>query len=351
MLRLLLLCALTLSACDWAAVDGPWNEDQPQAVPPDPVSGSGIVSSPDGSRPIYGVSLRWETALGEEAAAIATDPEGGWSVEGLEAGYYSLGASRGHFSAVQALSWDSPGQHFEEEPLRLSRYQPVVLDVRSPDWALEDLVAGRLEGLGLTAVRDGPTDVATAAELFAQPQGLSENHLILLGGGFDWSSLAQDEAALGGLEDFLAAGGGLYLSVEAWPVFNALAAEEVVSLHPEPSTYQFVEADVLEPVLVEELGWPRIGVPLTAGQPILQVAGGAVRLLLEGEVEDALGAVVEAPLAIELDWGEGRVTLVGFRAPESRPDEWWQGSPAAWTLSDGSWDGRGALIDRLFFRL
>jgi hypothetical protein len=61
--------------------------------------------------------------------------------------------------------------------------------------------------------------------------------------------------------------------------------------------------------------------------------------------------VVDGPLMVEVEVGAGRILYVSFAAPEPRADEWWYGDPAAWELADGSWEGRGAAIDRMLLRL
>ena len=94
-----------------------------------------------------------------------------------------------------------------------------------------------------------------------------------------------------------------------------------------------------------------MGISLAEGQLIPREPTGPVRVLLRGEVTDSEGGIVSSPLVFELDVGPGRIVYVSFPAPEPRAEEWWSGSPAAWTLPDGSWDGAGGLIDRLFFRL
>jgi hypothetical protein len=72
---------------------------------------------------------------------------------------------------------------------------------------------------------------------------------------------------------------------------------------------------------------------------------------LTGEVETASGALVDGPLVLDLPFGAGRIVYVSFAAAEPRSDEWWQGSPSAWSLPDGSWDGRGTIVDRMLLRL
>ena len=212
-----------------------------------------------------------------------------------------------------------------------------------------DPVGRRLEALGLQSVREGPGSAAAAAQLFALPVGLAEYGLVLVGGDLDYPALLSDPQAMAGLVDHLEGGGGLYLSGAAWPLLLALAPD-AVEVCPSTTDFGYVEASVSHEELLEQLDWSRVGVPLAAGLPVLDGMGEGVAWLT-GEVQTAELGLVDGALMVEVEVGNGRVLYVTFNASEPRADEWWLGDPEPWELPDGSWDGRGAAIDRMLLRL
>ncbi len=344
------LSAALVCGCDWAAVDGPWNEETTQPSAPDLLRARGTVVTPDGGRSVAGVDLQSVDAPGEVVGVARSGAEGGWEIEGIEPGRYTLTATTGHFVGVAIVDLQPDPPEQEVEPIRLSGTTPIVLDVRSDDGGLVDPVDLRLTAMGSVSVRQGPETGADAAALFAVPQGLGEYGLVLVDGTLDQAPITDSPAALAGLVDFLEGGGGLYLSGEAWTLVDALAPG-ALEVHSERSAFGYVTADVVLPALSEELGWSRVGVPLVEGMSLPLAAGEGAIPWLRGDVETTSGALVETDLMVEIPFGAGSILYVPFRAPEPRADEWWGGSPTPWSLPDGSWDGRGAAVDRGLLRL
>ena len=344
-----LLSLLAAVGCDWAAADGPWND------PPEPtpevvlLTAVGEVTTPDGARPVAGAVVRLQDDAGT-VAEVGTGSTGRFEVEALPPGAYSVDVVAGHFGMTTVVELSEGPAVFDLGALRLSSTRPVVLDVRDAAAGSFDPVDERLGAMGLASVRVGPSTSAGAADLFATPQGLFEYGLVLIGGDLGWSSLTEDEQAMDGLRDYLEAGGGLYLSGEAWPVLEALVPGAVVVAEA-VAGYGYVRADVDDVALLEGLAWDGVGVPMVEGTPLFQAAGPGVEVLLSGEVDAVDGGPVAGPLAVRTTFGAGRIAYVTFRAAEPRADEWWQGSPAPWSLPDGSWDGRGAAIDRVLLGL
>ena len=341
-----LACLSLLGGCGWIAADGPWND------PPEPTPLAGVVDlrvavlTPDGGRAVAGAEVEVVDDDGAVIASAATGPEGeAWLLD-VPAARLTLSVRTGHLAAWRVIDPSPEPVEQELAPLRLEAGSPVVLDVRDADGRLADPVGSRLEELGLTSVRPGPESAAAAAQLFALPAGLYEYGLVLIGGELNYPALLADDQAMSGLWDHLQDGGGLYLSGGAWPLLLALAPG-AVELSDEASDFGYVEARVADPTWAEHLAWDRVGVPMSAGLPVLEAAGTGARVLLEGEVETATGQRVDGPLMV----GVGAVVYATFAAPEPRPDEWWQGDPAGWELADGSWEGRGAVIDRALLQL
>ena len=339
-----------VAGCGWISADGPWNE-QPTPTPPEgPVSLAVSVLTPDGGRTVAGATVEVTDEAGEVVAEGVTDPSGGVILEAVPVGRQTLGVGIGHLAAWRVIDLAPEPPTLELAPLRLEGALPVVLDVRDEESRFADPVGRRLEELGLSSVREGPESAAAAADLFALPAGLFEYGLVLIGGDLDYPALLDDDQAMAGLVDHLEDGGGLYLSAAAWPLLVALAPG-AIDVSGEVTDFGYVEGRVGQEELVEQLGWSRVGVPLAAGLPVLTGAGAVAVVWLSGEVETGAGGAVDGPLMVQVEVGEGSVLYVTFTAAEPRADEWWQGDPAAWELPDGSWEGRGAAIDRLLLRL
>ncbi len=321
-MRLLITNLLLISP--WCAADGPWNDPTPAPTPEPSVTVEVVVLTPDSDRTVAGA----EVALGERRAT--TDAFGRAVFEDAVEGVLTV--STGHFSGA------GPGPE-----LTLSPSVPIVLDVRDEAGRTWDPVGARLDAMGLTSVRQGPETAAVAASAFAQPQGLSENDLILLGGDLDWAAVAADEAAIGGLEDFVLGGGGLVVSASARPVLDALAPGTVASSGE--AGFGYVEA-FTDAVLLDHLQWHAVGVPILEGMPLADDVAEHAHVALAGDVDGLTVA-----LAVELELGDGALLWLAFAAPEPRADEWWQGDPEPYRLGDGTWDGRGAALDRLLLRL
>ena len=346
-LSLVMLFVVAQSGCDWAAADGPWNDVEEPTPEPPRLTVTGTVVTPDGARPVHGAHLVLSDDAGAEVATATSDAAGRFTWSDVPAGAWALEVTSGHFGLTTAVEVAAAGDLGD---LRLSSTRPIVLDVRDADAASFDPVDERLAALGLASVRVGPTSAGEAAALFSTPQGLFEYGVVLIGGDLDWGPLVGDAAAMDGLADYVASGGGLYLSGGAWPVFLALVPDGGEVAGPS-ATFGWVRADVREEALEEGLLWDSVGVPIVEGDPVLVSAGAGVEVLLRGEVETNDGGSVDGPLAVRLALGDGEIVYVSFRAAEPRADEWWQANPAPWSLPDGSWDGRGAAIDRLLLAL
>ncbi|MCP4872946.1 MAG: hypothetical protein GY898_30000 [Proteobacteria bacterium] len=306
------------------------------------------VLTPDGNRHVAGAALELLDDTGEPVAAGVSDVfEGRWAVEDLPAGAYSFVARTGHFEAAAAFDVVDGDV---ELALRLSSSLPVVLDVRDEAGRTFDPVPARLEAMGLTSVRQGPESASVAADSFAQPQGLFEYGLVLLGGELDWSVVADDPAAVDGLEDFVRAGGGLVIGASAQPVLEALIPGALDFLVGETAAFGYTEA-YTDAALIEHFQWHGVGVPILEGMPLVEDVADHANVALAGGVENLAGELVTAALAVEVELGEGTVLFVTFAAAEPRADEWWFGDPDPYRLPDGSWDGRGAVLDRLLLRL
>lgn len=344
------LAALILAGCGWISADGPWNEPSSPTPAQGTVSLTVSVLVPDGGRPVAGASIEVTDDADTLVAEGVTDAYGEALLPEVPIGRHTLAARIGHLAGWRVIDFAAGLEGQVMEPLRLEAGDPVVLDVRDAEARLWDPVARRLEELGLTSVREGPESAAAAGALFALPAGLYEYGLVLIGGDLDYPALLDDDQAMSGLWDHLQAGGGLYLSGPAWPLLLALAPG-AVELSDGVSDFGYTEARVVSPELAEQLGWSRVGVPMSAGLPVLTGAGAGASVLLSGEVETTSGEVLDGPMLVEVPVGEGTVVYATFTAPEPRADEWWLGDPAAWELPDGSWEGRGAAIDRALLAL
>ena len=339
---------MTLVGCGWSAADGPWNDPTPEPTPEVRATLEVTVVTPDGARQVAGVALELLDPQGDSVAVGSSGSFGTWTVPDLPAGTWSVRARTGHFES--AASFEVVDRDVVLDSLRLSRSLPVVLDVRDEEGRTFDPVPARLEAMGLTSLRAGPESASVAAGSFAQPQGLFEYGLVLLGGTIDWAAVAADRAAMDGLEDFVRAGGGLVVGASARPVIEELVPGALDFVVGDVAAFGYTEA-YTDAALIDHLQWHGVGVPILEGMPLVEDLAPHAHVALAGDVETVAGEVVTAALAVEIDLGEGTVLFVAFAAPEPRADEWWFGDPDPYRLPDGSWDGRGAILDRLLLRL
>ncbi len=332
--------------CGWSAADGPWNE-RPPTDEPAVASTEGVVCAPDGVRGAPGLVVSWRDALEEEVIREITDPWGVYQALDLGPGRYTVQVGEGVFTAlgIAILAPDQPAP----SPLCLDRSRPQALVLRTELASATDLIADRLDGLGLEHVHDGPTDASDAGQLLGSPAGLVDYGVLAIAGELDFQALAAEPGALDGLLEFLGRGGGLYLSGEAWPVLELLAPGRVAPA--ESSATGYVQADVVNAVLADELQWDRVGVRLHSGSVLFEQPGPDVDVLLRGLVTTAAGEQYDAPLLLRTEVNGGAVVLSTFLAPGPRSGDWWIGDPAEHMLPDGSWDGRGAVLDRLILQL
>ena len=333
------LSLFALAGCDWAAADGPWNGEPPTAV--ELVDATGAICAPDGMRGAPGLTVRWFDALDQAVLEETTDPWGRYPVS-LPPARYTVAAGDGVFDALGVVSLDEAPQ----APLCLQRSAPQALVLRTELASATDLIDARLDGLGIEHVHDGPTDATTAGQLLGSPAGLVDYGVLAVAGALDFDALAAEPGALDGLREFLGNGGGLYLSGEAWPLLELLAPGRIgAAAH---TAEGFVEADVADATLALQLDHDTVGVRLHAGAVIFDEPSDLeVDVLLRGTVD---GVDEPLPLLQRLRVEGGTVVLSSFLAPGPRPGEWWMGPPTD-VLPDGSWDGRGAVLDRLILQM
>lgn len=332
-MRLCALFLLLLPGCDWSAADGPWNHGDDDDAVGFTVQGS--VCVPDGLRGAPAVAVRWSDTLEQEVFAGTTDPWGDYSVPDLAGGRYTVTVGDGVFGAVGVANVESDAQL---PSLCLDRSRPQALVLRTELASATDLIDARLLGLGLEHVHEGPSDAADAGQLLGSPAGLVDYGVVAVAGELDFDALAAEPGALDGLREFLGRGGGLYLSGEAWPLLELLAPGRVTPSGVEGTG--FFEATVVNAALADSLQWDRVGLRLDPGALLFEPSED-VAVLLEADVAGAV------PVLLRTDVEGGTVVLSSFLAAAPRPGEWWIGEPDGQTLPDGSWDGRGAVLDRV----
>lgn len=343
----LLVVLLALPACDWAAADGPWNQPSDDGPQSTVARVEGRICEPGGLRDVPGIGVRLLDANEEEVAVVTTDPWGRWDAE-LPSGRFSIEAGvGGNFEAYDAVLVDE-GSDGNAGVLCLERGTPQSLLFRAPVAESTDLLGQRLSGLGLAHVHEGPGNASEAAQILASPAGLVEYGIVALLGGLDFSELASAPGALDGLRDHLAGGGGLFLSADAWPVFDALAPGSI-SLLAEPASGGWVLASIPSEPWEMQLQWPDVGVPVPKDALLFELLDG--ESLLRADVpagED--GAIVTADLLVRVPVDAGTVVLSSFLAPPPRADGWWMGDPVEEQSPNGVWDGRGAVLDRVLLQ-
>lgn len=332
-----------LTGCDWAAADGPWNtvEDVEEVVT-HLVGGS--VCAPSGLHDVPGLQVEVRNAEDAVVAEAETDALGEWAVA-LGAGRYTVEAGVGGqfagFDSVVVDGDDVGGR------VCLQGGAPEALVLAGPAAQGSDLLRQRLSGLGLAHVHAGPSTTDDVIQLLASPAGLVDYGVVALLGDLDHAALAADAGALGGLRDHLERGRAVYLSSLAWPVADALAPGRL-SVEGEGAAGSWVEADASD-LWAGWLDWPVVGVPVAKDLPLLRGADGDA--LLTAGVETTGGAVVSADLLLRWEQDGGTVVLASFLAPPPRADGWWMGEPDVPAGSDGAWDGRGAVLDRVLLQL
>ncbi len=340
------IMASLLLGCGWSAADGPWND--PTTDDESPVAtAQGVVCAPDGVRGVPGLTVSWHDSLEEEVLRETTDPWGEYEAADVDPGRYTVEVGDRVFTGLGIANLAAGESTLP--PLCLDRSRPQALVLRTELASATDLISDRLEGLGLEHVHDGPDDAGEAGQLLGSPAGLVDYGVLAVAGRLDFDELAAEPGALDGLLEFLGRGGGLYLSGEAWPLLDLLAPGRVAP--SEVTTSGFVEADVVDMTLAEQLQWDRVGVRLHPDAVLFAPPEADVDVLLRGVVTDTDGQTYEAPLLLRTEVNGGTVLLSSFLAPGPRSGDWWMGDPSAQLLPDGSWDGRGAALDRLILQL
>lgn len=337
-----------VGGCDWAAADGPWNDGDESATAPVLVSVSGTVCAPSGLRDVPGIEVTLVDAADTVVGEAVTDPWGVWEAE-LPEGRFTMNiGGGGNFQAFDVVIV-SGSEPIASGALCFERGTPEALLFRSAVSEATDLLGQRLSGLGLDHVHDGPSDSTSAAQILASPAGLVEYGIVALLGGLDFGALSVEAGALDGLRDHLAAGGGIFLGADAWPVLDALAPGTVSRLDTVASG-GWVPADVVDGGLADQLQWPTVGVPVPKDGTLLRAGPGAVPLLTAWVPTGADGQAQEVDLLLRVSLDGGTVLLSSFLAPPPRADAWWMGDPAPVQLPDGAWDGRGGVLDRLLLQ-
>ncbi len=337
-----------IAGCDWAAADGPWNDPDPDPSPVADARVSGRVCTPSGLHDAPGLAIELVDAADTIVGSTSTDPWGGWTVQ-LPPGRYTLEVGAGgNFRAfgVAILDGDSS---VEAGDLCLERGTPQALLFRSVETEGTDLLDQRLAGLGLDHVHDGPSDSAGAAQILASPAGLVDYGIVALLGGLDFAQLAAQPNALDGLRDHLGSGGGLFLASEAWPILDALAPGSATRVGT--AFGGFTVADVVDPVLEDQLQWPQVGLPVPKDGTLLVAGPDATPLLRSTVPVGDEAQATEVDLLFRLALGGGTIVVSSFLAPPPRADGWWMGDPGEVQTSDGVWEGRGAVLDRTLLQL
>lgn len=340
------LCGLALlglvaaPGCDWAAADGPWNQTDDEDDAPS-VLVSGSVCTPNGLRGVPGVPVSLTDAEDTLVAATTTDPWGAWQVEVAPGRYTVLAGTADGFSAGSAVQVAAEDEVLDAPATCFGAARPQAFVLESA--ASTDRLGARLTGLGLTRVHEGPSSPAAAGQLLGSPQGLEDYGIAALLDELDLSTMLSQAGAVDGLRDHVEAGGLLFLVGDAVPALDALLPGAVTALGGAAVT-GWVGATVEDAVLEEHLQWSRVGVPYAKDTPLFQAGEGDV--LLRATLEGPDGPVT-ADLLTRFPLGDGTIVLSSIPAPTPRADGWWIGDPEAWTQGDGSWDGRGAVLDRV----
>lgn len=341
---LALLGLLAASGCDWAAADGPWNQtDDDDDAPTALVSGS--ICTPNGLRGVPGVPVSLTDAEDTMVAAATTDPWGWWQVEVPPGRYTVLAGTDDGFSAGTAVQVADEDEVLDTPSVCFGAARPQAFLLESAAGA--DHLGARLTGLGLTRVHEGPTNPAAAGQVLGSPQGLEDYGIAALLDELDLTTILAQAGAVDGLRDHVEAGGLLYLVGDAVPALDALLPGAVSALGGAAAS-GWVGASVEDAELEDHLQWSRVGVPYVKDAPLFQAAEGEV--LLRATLDGPAGPVT-ADLLTRFSLGEGAIVLSSIPAPTPRADGWWIGDPEDWKQGDGSWDGRGAVLDRVLLAL
>lgn len=341
-MRAALLWLVILAGCDWAAADGPWNDgDEPLEEGEHAVTGT--VCTPNGLHDVPGLHVELRDAEDGLVAEASTDPWGEWEVA-LPAGRYTVEVGvGGQFTGFDSVVVEGSGVRGR---VCLQGDAPEALVFAGVTAQASDLLRQRLSGLGLAHVHEGPATTGDIIQVLASPAGLVDYGIVAILGDLDHAAIAADAGAIGGLEDHLARGGGVFLSAEAWAVADALSPGRLDGLGVAAGSW--VEA-AASPELATWLDWPVVGVPVPKDLSLVQ--GVDVDVLLSAGVETAEGGTVDADLLVRWSQDGGTVVVASFPAPPPRADSWWMGEPSLPTGSDGAWDGRGAVLDRVLLQL
>ncbi len=228
----------------------------------------------------------------------------------------------------------------------------MVLDGASPEVlifprALASALRGRFLEMGQLHIHEAPAVGDAAIPLITAPQGLFDYGLVVFEHGYDLAPILAEPRAITAITDLLGSGGGLYLEGDAGRLLDALRPGAVTWETAAEEGRIF--AEFADSTLQASIDWPSVSLRLPAEAPVALATLGLP--LVEATVPLLDGS--ESPVWLALRFVEPSFGVVWCAAvaPAPRGTDWWSGDPSDWTLPDGSWDGRGALVDRLLLSL
>ena len=321
--RLLSTCfvALVLTA-------GCPTEDTGGFVRSTPAAGiRGVICTPDGVNEVYGANVALfndadEDGQPDDSSSLAvaiTDIAGGFLLEGIGGGTYVAEVRKGHRTfSFPVVSTGGIQQRLERTCFPGDSAAVAVIEGTCDDPNLT------LEGLGYQSEQLGEDELG----LLTNPAEIAAFDVVMAPCGMPTTWMPQAETVAQTINDFIAGGGALYVSGDAWPLLEALDPELVdwVGEDEEPTAANVgfgatVQGRVTDDGLSEALGGA-LEIVYSNNWSMIEAAGEDWGWLASGTVQTLSGQFYEdAPLAMTLRGGQGSgsVTYSTFGSTDATP--------------------------------
>lgn len=312
LVTLALPCAL-LVGCPTGVEDGFTNRvDNNAAV-------QGSICTPSGTESVAGATVAVYADTDEDGvpdddsvlASTTTALDGTFTIEGLSAGEYVGVATRGHHQGTFPISYVG------ESGVRLDAacLEPDTARIALVGGSCDD-IADRMDTLDFVYET---IDVGGSAwaELLTTSALLSSYDILIAGCGMPDTWGGQAPTVSNVINGFLAAGGSLYVSGDAWPVIEAVDADLVDFFREDDDpdavnvgVGQTVDATVVAADLQPWFTSGTAEVLFDDDHPMIEAVGTDAEVLLTGTVRSADFTTVEdAPLAVHAA-GSGGGTIL-----------------------------------------
>ncbi len=292
----LLLASLGASGCQ------PGGEEPEPPLPPglrDADGIRGVVTHGDGFTPARGVRVEAHCGCGVGYSATSNHA-GEFSWPSVVDGSYTLEASLGLFHGEAWVSVVEGNSQAVSLQLGVDSVRLGTLGGGADD------VAGMLSSLGYASTPLTVSDLGNALTYTSLA-------MLFIGSGADLAP-SEDSAARQELQDFVDAGGYLYVSDRAHPYLTRIWPDRIRFLaEPEIGQVQQVWATAVDLELWDYLQGDEAEIMFDRAEwSVLDSQSSSTKILLQGDVATSSGVRHDVPLAVQRPTGGGRLVYSSF---------------------------------------